>query len=97
MFTGIIQQLGKTINFSNGELEISTVLDLSDCDVGSSICCNGVCLTTTEIKLKNKEYFFKVNIGEETQNRTTFSQNVFNIMGIVFGCYLFCLNCFEFV
>ncbi len=78
MFTGIIQQLGKTINFSNGELEISTLLDLSDCDVGSSICCNGVCLTTTEIKLKNKEYYFKVNIGEETQNRTTFSHNLFN-------------------
>ena len=78
MFTGIIQQLGKTINFSNGELEISTLLDLSDCDVGSSICCNGVCLTTTEIKFKNKEYYFKVNIGEETQNRTTFSDNLFN-------------------
>ncbi len=78
MFTGIIQQLGKTINFSNGELEISTLLDLSDCDVGSSICCNGVCLTTTEIKIKNKEYYFKVNIGEETQNRTTFSDNLFN-------------------
>ena len=47
MFTGIIQNLGKAINFSNGELEVTTSLDLSDCNVGSSICCNGVCLTTT--------------------------------------------------
>ena len=58
MFTGIIQQLGKAINFSNGELEISTVLDLSDCDVGSSICCNGVCLTA---KLINAPLLLLVN------------------------------------
>ncbi|SVE62898.1 uncharacterized protein METZ01_LOCUS515752, partial [marine metagenome] len=36
MFTGIIQNLGEIINFSNGELQISTPLDLSDCNVGSS-------------------------------------------------------------
>ena len=35
MFTGIIQNLGKVIDFSNGELEISTSLDLSDCNIGS--------------------------------------------------------------
>ena len=78
MFTGIIQNLGKSVNFSNGELEISTSLDLSDCKVGSSICCNGVCLTATEITLNFKEYHFKVNVGEETQERTTFSNNLFN-------------------
>ena len=52
MFTGIIQNLGEIINFSNGELEISTSLDLSDCKIGSSICCDGVCLTITEINFK---------------------------------------------
>ena len=41
MFTGIIQNLGKAINFTNGYLEVTTSLDLSDCNVGSSICCNG--------------------------------------------------------
>ena len=78
MFTGIIQNLGKSVNFSNGELEISTSLDLSDCKVGSSICCNGVCLTVTEITFNDKEYYFKVNVGEETNKRTTFSNNLFN-------------------
>ncbi len=78
MFTGIIQNIGKAIDFSNGVLEISTPLDLSDCNVGSSICCNGVCLTTTEIEYKGSMYFFKVNVGEETQQRTTFSNNLFN-------------------
>ena len=78
MFTGIIQSLGRVINYSNGELEVLTPLDLSDCQIGSSICCNGVCLTATEIHSINGEYAFKVNLGEETINRTNFSNNTFN-------------------
>jgi len=78
MFTGIIQNLGNVISYSNSELEISTSLDLSDCEIGSSICCNGVCLTTTEINSKDGQFTFKVNVGEETQQRTSFSHNTFN-------------------
>ena len=78
MFTGIIQNLGRVISFTNGELEISTSLDLSDCKIGSSICCNGVCLTATQINFKNDLYTFKVNVGEETQERTIFSNEEFN-------------------
>ena len=78
MFTGIIQSLGRVINYSNGELEVLTPLDLSDCQIGSSICCNGVCLTVTEIHSINEEYAFKVNLGEETINRTNFSNNIFD-------------------
>ena len=78
MFTGIIQNLGSVINYANGVLEISTNLDLSQCEIGSSICCNGVCLTATEIIFKNRQFRFKVNIGEETQRRTNFSHDIFN-------------------
>ena len=78
MFTGIIQEKGKVINFSKGILEISTNLDLSDCKIGSSICCNGVCLTATDIQSINNLYQFKTNVGEETMLRTTFSENSFN-------------------
>ena len=78
MFTGIIQEKGKVVNFSKGILEISTNLDLSDCKIGSSICCNGVCLTVTDIQLINDLYQFKTNVGEETMFRTTFSENLFN-------------------
>ena len=73
MFTGIIQNIGTVICYTNGELEISTTLDLSDCKIGSSICCNGVCLTATEINFKDDQYIFKVNVGEETYERTNFS------------------------
>jgi len=78
MFTGIVQNLADVISFKNGELEISTSLDLSDCKIGSSICCNGVCLTATEINFREDQYTFKVNVGEETQNRTNFSNQEFN-------------------
>ena len=78
MFTGIIQEKGKVIDFSKGILEISTNLDLSDCKLGSSICCNGVCLTATEINFISNSYQFKTNVGEETMLRTTFSENLFN-------------------
>ena len=73
MFTGIIQNIGSVVSYSNGELVISTTLDLSDCKIGSSICCNGVCLTATEINFKDDQYIFKVNVGEETHERTNFS------------------------
>ncbi len=78
MFTGIIQNLANVISYKNNELQISTSLDLSDCEIGSSICCNGVCLTTTEISYKDKQFIFKVNVGEETQERTNFSHNKFD-------------------
>jgi len=78
MFTGIIQDIGNVVNYSNGELEISTSLDLSDCSIGSSICCNGVCLTVTEINPIDEQFTFKVNVGEETQQRTNFSHNTFD-------------------
>ena len=73
MFTGIIQNIGSVISYADGELEISTTLDLSDCKIGSSICCNGVCLTATEINFKDDQYIFKVNVGEETHERTNLS------------------------
>ena len=78
MFTGIVQNLADVISFKNGELEISTSLDLSDCKIGSSICCIGVCLTVTEINFRENQYIFLVNVGEETQKRTNFSNQKFD-------------------
>ena len=73
MFSGIIQGIGSLQVASNNEYIIKTKLDLSDCKKGSSICCNGVCLTATNIKKKEENYFFTVNISEETKLRTNFS------------------------
>ena len=73
MFSGIIQGQAiiknKTSNFS--EISFETDLNLSDCKTGSSINCDGMCLTATSIKFENNKYLFTVNISEETLKRST--------------------------
>ena len=78
MFTGIIQDLGTLSQIDNGFYNITTKLDLSNCKEGSSISCNGVCLTATNITRNLKEYSFDVNIGEETLKRTNLHKCVIN-------------------
>ena len=73
MFTGIIQgqaTIANKVKDSNTYF-IKTNLDLSDCKIGSSICCDGICLTVTSINYEDSSYFFNVNISEETIKRTT--------------------------
>ncbi len=77
MFTGIIQELGTISLKKEGVYNVETNLDLSDCKEGSSVSCNGVCLTAKNIiKNKNNHYSFDVNIGEETLLRTNLAQNM---------------------
>ena len=73
MFTGIIQGQATIENESTDSnvFSIKTDLDLSDCRIGSSICCDGICLTVTSINYEDSSYFFNVNISEETIKRTT--------------------------
>ncbi len=78
MFTGIIQDIGSISSTKNGIYEVKTNLDLSDCKEGSSISCNGVCLTANNINKKNNNYNFNVNIGEETLNRTNLGNVIKN-------------------
>ncbi len=78
MFTGIIQDIGSISYSKNGTYEVKTNLDLSDCNEGSSISCNGVCLTANNIYKNNNNYQFNVNIGEETLNRTNLGNIIKN-------------------
>jgi len=73
MFTGIIQGQGKINHFKNNSKDIifETELDLSNINVGSSICCDGICLTITSIQKHDNKYLFSVNISEETNQRST--------------------------
>ena len=78
MFTGIIQDLGTINTMKEGLYKISTNLDLSKCKEGSSISCNGVCLTAKNITQKdNKSFSFEVNIGEESLKRTNLANSIF--------------------
>ena len=72
MFTGIIQSLGiiENIDYINSRYLIKTNLSLKNCKIGSSISCDGVCLTAISINNKKSENMFEVNVGEETIKRS---------------------------
>jgi len=73
MFSGIIQGIGTIDKIESDNIFIKTSVNLNDIIIGSSISCNGVCLTVTSInKIDNSDYIFSVNISEETKTRTTF-------------------------
>ena len=72
MFTGIIFHKGQVVKIQRNNkrilIGIKTNLDLKKNDIGSSISCNGVCLTLSAIK-KKLIYFY---ISNETIKRSNF-------------------------
>ena len=74
MFNGIIFNTGKikTIKKSKSSLllGVETRLNFKKKEIGSSICCNGVCLTLIKVK-KNIIYFY---VSYETLKRSNFSK-----------------------
>ena len=72
MFNGIIFNTGKVIkiikNKNSIQLGVKTNIKFSKKDLGSSICCDGVCLTIEKI-IKDKIFFY---ISNETLKRSNF-------------------------
>jgi len=72
MFNGIIYQTGTILKISKNknfsEIVLKTNLKLRKSEIGSSLCCNGTCLTITKIN-SNMVYFY---LSKETLNRTNF-------------------------
>ena len=72
MFNGIILNTGKVKDIIRKKnsiyVGIQTKINLSKNDLGSSICCDGVCLTVEKI-FKNKVFFY---ISNETLKRSNF-------------------------
>jgi riboflavin synthase len=79
MFNGIIYNTGKVIKISKGnnysEIILKTNCKFKQSDIGSSVCCNGTCLTITKVQNNlisfylsgetlKKTNFRKVKIGE---------------------------------
>ena len=54
-----------------GLIKFITNLNLKNYKIGSSIACDGICLTIIEIQKKKNFYIFFVNASEETVNITT--------------------------
>ena len=72
MFNGIIFNTGKVKNIKRKKnsiyVGIQSKMNFDKKDLGSSICCDGVCLTVDKV-VKNKTYFY---ISNETLKRSNF-------------------------
>ena len=72
MFNGIIFNTGRVKNIKKNSQSIyvgvQSKINFTNKDLGSSICCNGVCLTIDKIK-KNTIFFY---ISNETLKRSNF-------------------------
>ena len=72
MFNGIIFKTGKVKNILKNKdsiyVGIQSKINLNKRDIGSSVCCDGICLTIAEIK--NKILYFYVS--NETLKKTNF-------------------------
>jgi len=74
MFNGIIQETGDIVDINLNKksyITFVTKLNLKNCQKGSSISCDGICLTIIKINKIKKLYNFTVNVSNETINRTT--------------------------
>ena len=73
MFNGIIYKTGKILKIvkskNYSEVILKTDFKFKKNEIGSSVCCNGTCLTITRIK-KNHISFY---LSKETLKRTSFS------------------------
>lgn len=74
MFTGIVEEIGKIIEVGNSDKEyfkISCTFDFHKVDIGSSISCDGICLTVTKKgKITENSLWFEVNVSDETKKLT---------------------------
>ena len=77
MFSGIIENRGVVKDFKklkDYQLVLDTDLKFKDVKIGSSVCCNGVCLTvTSKKKLSNKTKLF-FDVSKETVGCTNLNQ-----------------------
>ena len=73
MFTGIITDVGeiaKIEKIKDTRAKIFCTYNLSEMDLGASICCDGVCLTVTDCGITENKNWFSVDISSETMSKT---------------------------
>ena len=71
MFTGIITDIGSVASRDGGRFQIASAYPAASVDIGTSICCDGVCLTVTGIEPDAEGCRFSVDVSNETCSKTT--------------------------
>ena len=75
MFSGIIEQVGSVKKFEDRgdkKLIIQTSFLKKNLKIGSSVCCNGVCLTVHTMKQNKNTLDLSFDVSKETINCTNF-------------------------
>ena len=73
MFTGIITDVGeiaKIEKIKDVRAKIFCTYNVSEIELGASICCDGVCLTVTDIGTEGTRNWFSVDVSSETISKT---------------------------
>ena len=76
MFSGIIENKGIVLKFEKKKdyrLVLDTNLKYKDIKKGSSVCCNGICLTVISKKKKKKYTQLSFDVSQETINCSNFN------------------------
>ena len=76
MFTGIIEDIGKVSKIKkNGDTKffVSTKINYKNLKIGTSISCNGVCLTIVKRGKKKKNNWFSFTVSKETLSKSNLS------------------------
>ena len=76
MFSGIIENKGFVVKFEKQKdfrLVLDTNLKYKDIKKGSSVCCNGICLTVISKKKKKKYTQLSFDVSQETINCSNFN------------------------
>ena len=76
MFSGIIENVGFVVKFEKKKdfrLVLDTNLKYKDIKKGSSVCCNGICLTVISKKKKKKYTQLSFDVSQETINCSNFN------------------------
>ena len=76
MFSGIIENKGFVLKFEKQKdfrLVLDTNLKYKDIKKGSSVCCNGICLTVISKKKKKKFTQLSFDVSQETINCSNFN------------------------
>ncbi|MDD5020847.1 MAG: riboflavin synthase [Endomicrobiaceae bacterium] len=77
MFTGIIEDMGKIVEFSKSALTIET--KLNDIKIGDSIAVNGACLTVVKITGKNISFDYSPTTSDITNISSLQKNSIVNL------------------
>jgi diaminohydroxyphosphoribosylaminopyrimidine deaminase / 5-amino-6-(5-phosphoribosylamino)uracil reductase len=75
MFTGLVSDIGvivaRDVTALGARFSIRTAYEAASIKLGASICCDGCCLTATDVKLVGQGTVFSVDVSNESLSKTT--------------------------